>query len=162
MTSHRRWCNVVLRLCACLERSLKGFLMSFVQRHDSVSRRCENFLNLDKAKRNFFIVTNSRYGSKPKLVTIFVTYITNRVTNSNIPILNKVIMLASKASRLCSILFSKQDIPDTYIGPRGYKTFFMLNSTEYELQLLMKTRIPTHKVSNFKSLKCCIYRANKY
>ena len=46
------------------------------------------------------------------------------------------------------------------IKPRGYKTFFMLNSTEHKIQLLIKIKIPTNKeVSCFKSLRCCIYHA---
>ena len=32
------------------------------------------------------------------------------------------------------------------IRPRGYKTFFMLNSTEYEFQLLIKTKILKNNV----------------
>ena len=44
---------------------------------------------------------------------------------------------------------------------RGYNTFFMLTSTEHEIQLLIKTKMATNKeVSCFKSLKCCIYHAN--
>ena len=48
-------------------------------------------------------------------------------------------------------------------GPRGYKTFFMLNSTtSTKFQLLIKSKIPTNKeVSCFKSLTCCIHHANK-
>ena len=46
--------------------------------------------------------------------------------------------------------------------PRGYKAFFMLNSTEHEISTAHKTKIPTNKeVSCFKSLRCCIYHANK-
>ena len=46
--------------------------------------------------------------------------------------------------------------------PRGYKTFFILNSTEHEISTAQKTKIPTNEeVSCFKSLRCCIYHANK-
>ena len=44
------------------------------------------------------------------------------------------------------------------IWPRGYKTFFMLNSTEHKISTDHKTKIAT--VSCFKSLRCCIYHAN--
>ena len=45
--------------------------------------------------------------------------------------------------------------------PRGYKTFFMLDSIEHEISMLIKTKIPTNEeVSCFKFLKC-IYHANK-
>ena len=45
---------------------------------------------------------------------------------------------------------------------RGYKTFFMLNSMSVKSRLLIKTKIPANKeVSCFKSLRCCIYHANK-
>ena len=48
------------------------------------------------------------------------------------------------------------------IRPRGYNTFFMLNSTGMKFQLLIETKIPTNEeVSSFKSLRCCIYHANK-
>ena len=47
-------------------------------------------------------------------------------------------------------------------GPKVIKLFFMLNSTEHEIQQLIKTKMPTNKeVSCFKSLRCCIYHANK-
>ena len=46
--------------------------------------------------------------------------------------------------------------------PRGYKTCFMLNSTEHEISTAHKSKIPANKeVSCFKSLRCCIYHANK-
>ena len=47
--------------------------------------------------------------------------------------------------------------------PRGYKTFFVLNSTEStKFQLLTITTIQTNKdVSCNMSLKYCIYHANK-
>ena len=47
---------------------------------------------------------------------------------------------------------------------RGYKTVFMLtcNSTEYAIPTAHETKIPTNEVlSCFKSLRCCINRANK-
>ena len=48
------------------------------------------------------------------------------------------------------------------IRPQGYKMFFMLNSTEHEISTALKTKLPTNKeVSSFKSLRCCIYHANK-
>ena len=46
--------------------------------------------------------------------------------------------------------------------PRGFKTFFMLNSTQHEISTAHKTKIPTNEeVSSVKSLRCCIYHANK-
>ena len=46
--------------------------------------------------------------------------------------------------------------------PRGYKIFFMLNSTEHEVSSAHKTIIPTNvEVSCFKSLRCCVYPAHK-
>ena len=57
--------------------------------------------------------------------------------------------------------WKQENNPSKATRPRGYKTFFMLNSTEQKLQLLIKTKIPTNKeVSCFKSLRC-IYHANK-
>ena len=42
-------------------------------------------------------------------------------------------------------------------GPQGYKTFFMLNSTEHDISTAHKTKIPTYKeVSCFRSLRCRI------
>ena len=57
-------------------------------------------------------------------------------------------------------------MPDLFsqARPRGYKTFFMLNSTEHEISIAHKTKIhvPTNvEVSCFKSLRCCINHANK-
>ena len=47
------------------------------------------------------------------------------------------------------------------IIPRGYKTFFMLNSIEHEISTAHKNQKPTNKeVSCLKSLRCCIYKAN--
>ena len=44
---------------------------------------------------------------------------------------------------------------------QGYKTSFMLTSTEYEMSTALKTEILTNKeVSCFKCLRCCIYHAN--
>ena len=43
------------------------------------------------------------------------------------------------------------------IWPRGYKTFFMLNSTEHEISTARNNNENTDKeVSCFKSLRCCI------
>ena len=48
------------------------------------------------------------------------------------------------------------------IRPRGYKTFFILNSTEHKISTAHKTKIPTNKeVSCFKSLRCCIFNSYK-
>ena len=54
-------------------------------------------------------------------------------------------------------------LPFDAIGwPRGYKTFFMLNSTEHEISTAHKNKNTNKKeVSCFKSFKCCIYHANK-
>ena len=47
--------------------------------------------------------------------------------------------------------------------PRGYKTFFMLNSTENEISTAHKNlKILTNvEDSCYKSLRCCIYHADK-
>ena len=46
-------------------------------------------------------------------------------------------------------------------GPEVIK-LFMLNSTEQEIKLLIKTNIPKNEeVSCFKSLRCGIYHANE-
>ena len=42
--------------------------------------------------------------------------------------------------------------------PRGYETFFMLNSTEHASST---AQIPTNEVACFKFLRCCIHHANK-
>ena len=48
-----------------------------------------------------------------------------------------------------------------FSGLLGYKTFFMLNSTEHEISTAHKAKIPTNKeVSCFKS-RCYVYHANK-
>ena len=48
------------------------------------------------------------------------------------------------------------------IRPRGYKTFFMLNSAEHEISTAHKTKIPTNEeIYCIKSLRCCIYHAHK-
>ena len=47
-------------------------------------------------------------------------------------------------------------------GSKVIKVVFMLNSTEYEISTAHKSKIPTNEeVSCFKSLRCCIYHANK-
>ena len=44
---------------------------------------------------------------------------------------------------------------EVQIWPRGYKTVFMLNSTEHEISTAHKTKILTNKeVSCLKSLRC--------
>ena len=43
--------------------------------------------------------------------------------------------------------------------PQGYKTFFILNSTEHEISTAHKTN---KEITCFKSLRCCIYHANKF
>ena len=46
--------------------------------------------------------------------------------------------------------------------PQGYKTFFRLNSTEHEISTAHKTKIQTNEeVSCLRSIRCCIYHANK-
>ena len=48
------------------------------------------------------------------------------------------------------------------VRPRGYKTFSCSTELRMKFQLLIKTKILTNKeVSCFKSLRCCIYHANK-
>ena len=47
---------------------------------------------------------------------------------------------------------------------QGYETFFILSSTQMskKFQLLVNTKIPTNKeISCFKSLRRCIYHADK-
>ena len=49
-------------------------------------------------------------------------------------------------------------------GSQDYKTFFMLNSTEYEILIADETKgrmVKIKKFSCFKTLRCCIYTANK-
>ena len=47
------------------------------------------------------------------------------------------------------------------VRPRGYKTFFMLNSTEHEISTSHKAKIQTNKEDScFKSPRCCINHAN--
>ena len=47
-------------------------------------------------------------------------------------------------------------------GSRGYETFFVLNQLSTKFQLHIKTKIQTNEaVIYFKSLRCCIYHANK-
>ena len=41
--------------------------------------------------------------------------------------------------------------------PRGYNFFFMLNSTEQEIQLLIKTKIPTSKECFALSLSYVVF-----
>ena len=52
--------------------------------------------------------------------------------------------------------------PKKLIWPRGYTSFFMLNSTEHQIPTAHKNLILTNgEVSCFKSLQSCIYHANK-
>ena len=47
-------------------------------------------------------------------------------------------------------------------GPEVIKLFSCSTQLSTKFQLLIKTKIPTNKeVSCFKSLRCCIYHANK-
>ena len=62
------WNSFIKMLQRKHKRFPKVCLVSFVQRPGSIARRCEDALNLDKAKQNFFTVTNSRFGLKPKIV----------------------------------------------------------------------------------------------
>ena len=46
--------------------------------------------------------------------------------------------------------------------PRGYKTYSCSTQLSTKFQLLIKTEIPTNEeISCFKSVRCCIHRANK-
>ena len=46
--------------------------------------------------------------------------------------------------------------------PRGYKTFFMLNSTEHGISTAYKTKmLKNNDLSRFQALRCCIYHDNK-
>ena len=45
--------------------------------------------------------------------------------------------------------------------PGGYKTFFMLNSTEHKISISDKTKMLKKRHLFFKTLGCCIYQANK-
>ena len=55
-------------------RSSKDYLVVFVQRPYSIARRCEDALNVDKLKQNFFTVTNSRYGLKAKKLYVCIIW----------------------------------------------------------------------------------------
>ena len=47
-------------------------------------------------------------------------------------------------------------------GPEGYKTFYVLNSTEHEISTAHKNKIlKSEEVSCLKSLRCGIYYAHK-
>ena len=47
-------------------------------------------------------------------------------------------------------------------GPEGIKLFSCSTQLSMKFQLLIKAKIPTNEeVSCFKSLRCCIYHANK-
>ena len=71
-------------------------------------------------------------------------------------------ILSSNHSRsvatFCIIMHSAWSNWFIRIQPRGYKTFYMLNSTEHEIQQSIKAIMLTNC---FKSLRCCIYHANK-
>ena len=63
---------------------------------------------------------------------------------------------------ILNIPFEKFDGQRVNDYTRGYKTFFMLNSAEQEIQLLVKTKMLQIKdFSFFRTLKCYIYPANK-
>ena len=48
------------------------------------------------------------------------------------------------------------------VRPRGYKAFLCSTQLSTKFQLLIKNKIPTNEeVSCLKSLRCCIYNANK-
>ena len=50
----------------------------------------------------------------------------------------------------------------TNIRPRVKKLFSCSTQLSTKLQLLIETKIPTiEEVSYFKSVRCCIYHANK-
>ena len=58
--------------------------------------------------------------------------------------------------------FTVFDLMAFFTRPEGYKKI-MLNSTEHEISTAHKIKIPTNEeVSSFKSLRCCIYPANKF
>ena len=42
--------------------------------------------------------------------------------------------------------------------PGGYKTFFMLNSTEHKISIAHKTKMLKKDISCFQTLGCCIYQ----
>ena len=46
-------------------------------------------------------------------------------------------------------------------GPEVKKLFSCSTELSMKFQLLIKTKIPVNKEFCFKSLKCCIYHANK-
>ena len=49
----------------------------------------------------------------------------------------------------------------TRIG--DYKTFFMLNSNEHDISLLIRTKILKNEdFSCFQTIRYCIYHANKF
>ena len=53
-------------------------------------------------------------------------------------------------------------INSSILGPEVIKLFSCLTQLSKKFQMLMKTKIPTNEeVSCYKSLRCCIYHANK-
>ena len=58
------------------------------------------------------------------------------------------------------MMHTRQDCIKT--GPEVIKLFSCSTELSMKFQLLIKTKIPANKeVSYFKSLRCCIYHANK-
>ena len=91
--------------------------------------------------------TSSRRGS---LLLNFICIL----VSVTVSLFDYVLMSLPQGAMDCSLMCPR---------PRGYKTFFMLNSTDRDILLLIKAKLLTNKeVSWFKSLGCCIYHANKY
>ena len=60
------------------------------------------------------------------------------------------------------ILFKRNPDDISIPGPEIIKLFSCSTQLSTKFQLLIKTKIPINKeVSCFKSLRCCIYHANK-
>ena len=55
--------------------------------------------------------------------------------------------------------FEVRVVIESEARPRGYKTFFMLNSTEHEISTAYQQNLFNKEVSCFKSHRCCIYNA---
>ena len=72
--------------------------------------------------------------------------------------MEKKILVCKELSQYLGITLNQELL----LMPRGYKTFFMLNSTENEISTAHKTKLmKIIDFSCFKTLRCCIYHANK-
>ena len=90
----------------------------------------------------------------------FAEFKVHLIHRKQVPLLHNTVMILCDEGAGLVAMNNSNIICDLW--PRGYKTFFMLNSTEHEISTAHKTKILTNKeVSCFKSLRCCIYHADK-